>query len=577
MHLRFMQTRRFLAIPIILATALPAYAGGRGGGGGHAGGGGGGFRGGGGMGGGGGFRGGGMAGGGFRGYSGGGGYHPAFNNGGFRAPTMAGNNFARPNINNVGNRGFNNNNFANVNRGNVNNFNRNGFTNNNINNFNRGNFNNVNANINRFNVNRPAYNNLRPWNSGYAANGWNNNRPYGGYHNGWVNGYWPGHYGGYGGWGGYGGLGYGGWGYGGLGYGGWGYGGYGLGLLSGLAVGGYGGWGLNPYAYGWGYSSYANPFWGNGFGGGYAGSYVGQPIMTSGAAYDYSQPLDTASALPADDVVTPAVTTFDQAREAFQAGDYNKALELVDQSIKTVPNDADAQEFRGVTLIALGRYKEAAATLYAVLAAGPGWDWTTLISLYPNVDVYSTQLRQLEAFRDQNPNDPAARFALAYLYTCQGSTDAAEREFGEAAKLMPNDPLVKRLAKINSTPAETAPPTEPPSAGATTPDASAAAAAAAAANWKPEHPIVGTFKASPNADTQIVLTRNADDTFTWNVTMKGKTTALKGHSTYQSDVLALEQENGPPLAGKVTWDGADKFNFRLVGNGADDPGLNFSK
>ena len=43
------------------------------------------------------------------------------------------------------------------------------------------------------------------------------------------------------------------------------------------------------------------------------------------------------------------------------------------------------------------RYPEAAAVTYAVLADGPGWDWDTMISLYPGVDAYTGQLRALEA------------------------------------------------------------------------------------------------------------------------------------------------------------------------------------
>ena len=49
-------------------------------------------------------------------------------------------------------------------------------------------------------------------------------------------------------------------------------------------------------------------------------------------------------------------------------------------------------------VFALHRYKEAAATIYAVLSIGPGWDWTTLASLYPDIDVYTQQLRDLEQY-----------------------------------------------------------------------------------------------------------------------------------------------------------------------------------
>jgi len=54
-------------------------------------------------------------------------------------------------------------------------------------------------------------------------------------------------------------------------------------------------------------------------------------------------------------------------------------------------------------LFAQANYKEAAAGLYSVLSAGPGWDWTTLSSLYPSVDTYTAQLRTLEKTVKQNP------------------------------------------------------------------------------------------------------------------------------------------------------------------------------
>ena len=67
-------------------------------------------------------------------------------------------------------------------------------------------------------------------------------------------------------------------------------------------------------------------------------------------------------------------------------------------ALAKVPNDSDIHEFRALCLFALGRYDEAAATLYAVLSVGPGWDWTTLIGLYPDVSVYTAQLRALESY-----------------------------------------------------------------------------------------------------------------------------------------------------------------------------------
>ena len=212
----------------------------------------------------------------------------------------------------------------------------------------------------------------RPY--GGAGNwGWHTS-PYAGYHAGWVHGYWNGHYPGWG-WGGYG-L------------------GYGLGLGTGLMA-----WGLGSSLYsGWGYMPYSNPY----------SSYAMAPAGGAQPVYDYSQPIDTTAAPPDDSVSDPAVAAFDQARDAFKAGDYQTALNLTDQALKAMPNDPSIHEFRAQVLIALQRYEEAAAELYGVLAVSPGWDWTTLIGLYPNIDVYTAQLRALEQSIGTHPNNAAA-------------------------------------------------------------------------------------------------------------------------------------------------------------------------
>jgi tetratricopeptide (TPR) repeat protein len=197
---------------------------------------------------------------------------------------------------------------------------------------------------------------------------------YGAYHNGWVHGYWNGHNAAA-------------WGWHNPYWGGWGLGlglGLGMGLGWGLPF-----WGYGSALYGMGYMPYYNPY--------YDGAGVAaQPAVV--APYDYTQPIDTSTAPVAEEVASPALTLFDTARTSFQQGDYTAALRQADQALATLPNDTSLHEFRALCLFALGRYDEAAATLYAVLAVGPGWDWTTLISLYPNVDVYTTQLRALEEY-----------------------------------------------------------------------------------------------------------------------------------------------------------------------------------
>jgi hypothetical protein len=53
--------------------------------------------------------------------------------------------------------------------------------------------------------------------------------------------------------------------------------------------------------------------------------------------------------------------------------------------------------------------------MYTVLSNGPGWDWTTLVGLYPGVEVYTQQLRTLESYCTTRPQKADARFLLASL------------------------------------------------------------------------------------------------------------------------------------------------------------------
>ena len=228
------------------------------------------------------------------------------------------------------------------------------------------------------NVNRPSWTNGNP-NWAYRP-GWSN-------HQSWVNGYWHGQNNGN-------------W---------WNNGG---GFMTGLAVGGIGAWGIGSAVYGWGYRPYVNPY------------IVTQPVviqqpvpttvvvqqpvavqqpagLVEAAPIDYSQPLNTSAAPPDPATADPAMQTFDAARAAFKAGNYTEALQQTDQVLKTLPSDAAINEFRALCLFALKQYDQAAATLYAVLSAGPGWDWTTLSGLYSSVDVYTEQVRALEDYRDR--------------------------------------------------------------------------------------------------------------------------------------------------------------------------------
>jgi TolA-binding protein len=393
------------------------------------------------------------------------------------------------------------------------------------------------GNNNNININRPNINVNNPW----------NNRPGWGNHP-WVNGYWHGANNNW--------------------WNNWG------GFATGVAVGGLAGWGMGSSWWNWGYMPYVNPY------------VVQQPIVVqqpvivdqtappvaSLSSFDYSQPLDTTAPPPDDAAANPAMDQFDQARALFKQGDFAGALAATDAALKAMPNDAAIHEFRALCLFALGQYPQAAGVLYAVLSAGPGWDWTTLIGLYPSLDVYTTQLRALEDYARANPDDPASRFVLGYHYLTQGHTENAAKMFEKVVQLQPKDALSAALVQQLGGAAS------PPADGTAAAPAPAPAQPAAPAGPAPKlEDLKGApWSASPAPGVTIGLALAEGDAFTWTVTQKGQAKPITGTYTYADGLLTLAQTGGAAMVGRLTAEGAG-FRFQAVAAGGADPGLLFTR
>jgi tetratricopeptide (TPR) repeat protein len=165
-----------------------------------------------------------------------------------------------------------------------------------------------------------------------------------------------------------------------------------------------------------------------------------------------------------DPKVKKAVGLFDQARELFKHADYSGAHKKVDEAIGVLPQDRMLHEFRALVLFAERDYSQAAGTIYAVLASGPGWNWDTLKSFYSDVDTYTRQLRALEADAKDKPKSVEDRFVLAYHYFVLGQNDAAIKELESVTRLQPEDKLsAQLLAALKPKPSGTddRPPAEP--------------------------------------------------------------------------------------------------------------------
>jgi tetratricopeptide (TPR) repeat protein len=322
---------------------------------------------------------------------------------------------------------------------------------------------------------------------------------------------------------------------------------------------GYAAWQI-PWS--WGYWSYYNP-------------YYTQPLTFGATTVDYSQPIVVAApptAVPQRSGEELALQYFDSARDAFMNGEYQQALTQVDKAIALLPSDAVLHEFRGLTLFALGDYQQAAASVYAALSVGPGWDWTTLSALYPDTDVYTQQLRALEQYAGQHPNQSDARFLLAYQYLTCGYTEQAIGQLQEVVQLNPKDQLSAQLLASLTSPQQSAAPGAPPTIAGSTevPPAVPAAPVSAAA-------LAGRWTATRPDGSTIALNLGNDTKYDWNYTTNGQSHNFAGTFSIADNLLVLKQGDTPAMVGQVSLVNNRQFNFKMPGDNPNDPGLTFTR
>jgi len=282
----------------------------------------------------------------------------------------------------------------------------------------------------------------------------------------------------------------------------------------------------------------------------------------------------------------PAVDALDAAIAAFKQNDYNAALDIVNQGLTKTPNDSVMHEFRALVLFAKGDYQQAAATIHSVLAVGPGWDWTTMAGLYSNINLYTDQLRALEAASRANPQDGAPHFLLAYHYMTIGQSEAAATQLQQVIAAVPTDQVASDILKMISAPPAAPGSTTPGSDERQAPPPEPLSGSPASVDTTPVPPatpvdpasVVGTWKASREEGSTFELTLAPDATFVWKFTApKQATQEFKGTYTMDVNVLALEKKEGGSLIAEISPMNAKSFNFKLVGAPPQDKGLTFNR
>lgn len=321
-------------------------------------------------------------------------------------------------------------------------------------------------------------------------------------------------------------------------------------------------WAVNRVGWAFGYYNYYNPYASAG------------TVYIDNSSYDYSQPIvmtPDETSLSADPTAEAAVyeipdsgmDAFEQARSDFYDGKYEEALKSTDAALQEMPNDTVIHEFRALVTFALGKYQDSAATLYAVLSVGPGWDWTTMSSLYPNVEVYSNQLRALEEYCRQNKDDMSCRFVLAYHYTTGGHAEEAGQLYEAIVKQNPKDSVSKQLL-LQIDPEYELPnapePVKPPQPSVSI----------------DSEQLVGNWKAT-REDDSFEMNLKEDKSFSWTYANGEDSQKVTGVWGVDEDgVLALEMNDEGAMLAQVIVSGS-KLDFYMLGDTQGSDPLNFVK
>jgi tetratricopeptide (TPR) repeat protein len=316
-------------------------------------------------------------------------------------------------------------------------------------------------------------------------------------------------------------------------------------------------WALNSASWLFGLGSYSNPYYVESSG----GYDYSQPIVYEQAAYQQPQTTSAGETLPPG-VTTKGLALFEEARGLFQNKKYQEALSKDNEAIKEMPQDAALHEFRALCQFALGDYKGAAATLYAVLAVGPGWDWTTMYNLYSDIDEYTAHLRKLEDYCKEHKDSADAYFVLAYQYLTMDKKDLAIRMYQIVARLAPNDTVTKQMLQaLDAKPLDDNAPAPKESANAPS---------------IPAEKLVGDWKAMGPNNSEFKMKLTKEGEFNWGYTVNGKTQSIKGAYGQQGGNLVMETDGNNTMVADVKLADDATLEFQMTGVSSS-PKLLFKK
>lgn len=328
-------------------------------------------------------------------------------------------------------------------------------------------------------------------------------------------------------------------------------------------------WSLGSLYYDSGYSTYRNP-------------YQAPPVQTQTTIINYTQPLSVVAskevprpqeaAKTAEEMSSAAL---ERARDAFSNGDYLSALKSTDESISYASSDPALHEFRALCLFALGRYGDAAGVLNPVLASGPGWDWATMSAFYPDGEIYTGQLRKLEAYVESRPDSADSQFLLGYHYLVAGFIDEAFGMFDSVTTLQPADTVAVQLRNLTGSSSPTADSEEAP-AGEVADAPPADLGDGVVVELISPDDIIGGWKSASGDGKTITLTLSPEGPFEWNYEGAADGKVLSGEWSIDDEGQLILAAADVQMVATISLN-EDTLQFILAGSPVGDPGLSFQR
>jgi hypothetical protein len=142
------------------------------------------------------------------------------------------------------------------------------------------------------------------------------------------------------------------------------------------------------------------------------------------------------------------VPTVDPGRGAFLAGEYGRAAERFEQAIRDEPQKAENLFLLAQAQFALGKYREATATVLAGMKLQPDWPAAKfdLRGLYGNnVADLALHMERLRFAAERNADEPALLFLYGHQLWFMGRRDEAKTYFRKAAPLTTDPRPIERF------------------------------------------------------------------------------------------------------------------------------------